>query len=209
MHIQLTNHTLPTVGHYDQTIKISLDHGPHLVRHFAVNGFELTALEQYYRSANQDHSAYPEANKLDWFVQDQVHEGIVLNHSFLLWRKGYEDSAAQQLQSWCEHWPVYHKVKQIKPKWGLDFSIESVSRTGTVFEILHFEHDFFEYERGVEMQLAYEQLFLAADWQDLAQSVYRRRSEWEHLGFFAQSKWKCEFFGVVPENFGQTIWHLL
>lgn len=197
------------MGYYDQTVKISLDHGPNLVKHFAVNGFELTTLEQHYRTANQDHSDYYEANKLDWFLQEQVCEGIVLNHSFLLWRKGYQDLAAEQLSNWCVQWPIYHKVLQIRPKWGLDFSVESVSSTGTVFEILHFEHDFFEYDRCIEMQLAYQQLFISADWQDLAQSVYRRRAEWEHLGFFEQSKWKCEFFGVVPENFGQTIWHLV
>lgn len=209
MHIQLTNNQLSTKAYYDQTINHSLDHGPHQIRLFAVNGFELCPLEQHYRLANQDVSDSPEALKVDWFRQDPVSEGIVLNHSFLLWRCGYQDLAAHQLDQWAQHWPIYHKVRQIKPKWGLDFSIESVSRTGTVFEILHFEHDFFEYPRCYEMQLAYQQLFVSADWLDLAQRVYRRRHEWEHLGFFAQSRWKCEFFGVVPENFGQTIWHLV
>lgn len=209
MNLSITENTAPQDGYYQAMISQSLDHGAHQVRLFAVNGFELCPLEQLYQQANHDRSAYHDANKLDWIVQPDEIENIVLSHSFVLWRRGYHNAAAAQLSNWCQTYPIYHRVLQIQPKWGLDFAIESISANGTIFEILHFEHDFFEYDRFVEMKLDYQDRFVNADWPHIAQAIYRRRNEWEHLGFFPQSQWKCEFFGIVPENFGQTIWHLL
>jgi hypothetical protein len=209
MKLQISNNNAPKNGYYDNMISWSIEHGVQQVKLFAVNGFELCPLEKLYQQANQDHSDYIDANKLDWITQTPEIENIVLSHSFVLWRKGYTAAAADQLGQWVKHWPIYHRVLQIKPKWGLDFAIESISVNGTIFEILHFEHDFFEYQQFLEMKLSYQDLFVNADWADMAQQVYRHRSQWQHLDFFPQSRWKCEFFGVVPEKFGNTIWHLL
>ena len=209
MKLSITDNHAPSDGYYSSMISQSQDHGPHQVRLFAVNGFELCPLERLYRRANRDHSDYDDANKLDWIVQDPQIENTVLSHSFVLWRCGYDSAAAEQLSNWTQTYPIYHRVLQIRPKWGLDFAMESISVNGTIFEILHFEHDFFDYQQYLDMKLDYQDRFIHADWPHLAQAVYRRRNEWQHLGFFPQSRWKCEFFGVVPENFGQTIWHLL
>lgn len=209
MNLKLSHNTVSTKAHYDQPITQDLTHGTDQVRLFAVNGFELCAMEKSYAWANHDRSAYLDSMKTDWFESEDHCEGCVLNHSFLLWRCGYSDEAAAQLDCWSQSWPIYHRVRQIRPKWGLDFSMEWVDRSGTVFEILHFEHDFFELSACQDMQQCYQQKFLTADWPDLARRVYANRSQWQDLSFFAQSRWKCEFFGVVPENFGQTVWHLV
>jgi hypothetical protein len=36
--------------------------------------------------------------------------------------------------------------------------------------------------------------------------MIRRKSEWHHLGFFEQSAWKTEFFGMEKERFKMVLW---
>jgi hypothetical protein len=209
MKLSLSTNQISPNGYYCDPIDYDITHGAAQVQLFSVNGFELCPLEKHYQQANKDYSDYDNATKLDWILQDPTVSGVVLNHSFLLWRKGYRHEAAKQLQQWAQQYPVYHRLLQIRPKWAVDFAIEYVDARGVMFEILHFEYDFFDYDQYEELKCRYESVFLNADWHDWAQRVYRKRHEWEHLEFFEQSKWKCLFFGIEPENFGQTIWHLV
>ena len=32
------------------------------------------------------------------------------------------------------------------------------------------------------------------------------KNQWHHLDFFAQSDWKCNFFGIQRERFKMVIW---
>ena len=47
---------------------------------------------------------------------------------------------------------------------------------------------------------------LSTDWNDVALKIWDRRDEWANLDFFAQSKWKTDYFNLEPEKFKDVIW---
>lgn len=118
---------------------------------FDQNGYDLTQLEQHYASSNEAdfaaHRKHIAALKKAWFVQDKIYvEGAVLNHSLLFERKAYAGPALEQLRHWSKELPLLHKIIAMRPKWGLDFSMDYVDREGNAFELLHWEWDSFDYD---------------------------------------------------------------
>lgn len=178
---------------------------------FDQNGYDLTDLEILYSQVNGGwHSIHRNkmhvALKQPWFTQDQTLEGPVLNHSLLFERKGYSGSALEQLKLWANENPLIWKVAKYRPKWGLDFSLDFVSRSGNVFEILHYEFDGFNYDEVQHRKEFLDKHLLSIDWQDAAESLLRNKDKWFYLDFFAQSLWKCTYFGVGPERFKMVAW---
>ena len=177
---------------------------------FDQNGYDLTVLEQHYAYANyvkpKKQREHRFAIKKDWYTQFNKIEGAVLNHSSLFERKGYEGRALTQLQQWAKNLPLVYKVISILPKWGLDFSMDYVDRQGNAFEVLHWEWDSFNYEVVQEVKLKIEPVLLNIDWDDAGQQILSMKDQWHHLDFFAQSDWKCRYFGIPQEQFKMVIW---
>lgn len=183
--------------------------GPEYVEIFDQNGYDLTTLECLYARANNAKVAahrYKQTLKVNWFEQSYKISGAVLNHSFLFERKGYADGAQTQLQEWCQQNPTLQKVLQYRPKWGLDFSMDYVDYNGNCFEILHWEYDGFDYNEIVSVKSYMEPILLGIDWEDAGKQLLKRKNEWHHLDFFAQSDWKCNYFGIMPERFKMVAW---
>lgn len=181
------------------------------VQLFDQNGYDLTPIEILYSEFNQgDHSVHRNtthvALKYDWFTQPVRTHGAVLNHALLFERKAYEGDALAQLQAWAVEMPLLYKVIRLRPKWGLDFSMDWADHAGNVFEILHYEFDSFDYAEITEVKRNLEHKFLNTDWEAAAQELLRRKSEWHHLGFFEQSDYKCAFFGLPSERFKMIAW---
>ena len=177
---------------------------------FDQNGYDLSKVEQFYCIANNfmfnDHRGFRQAIKHDWFTDSSDNEGAHLNHAVLFERKGFEGEAYEELLSWCKANPRFYKVLNIRPKWGLDFSVDYCDRDGNVFEVFHWEYDGFDL---VEMQWVknhVEPILNSIDWEDAARALLRRKSEWHHLDFFAQSDYKCKYFGIIPERFKMVAW---
>jgi hypothetical protein len=209
-YLDLTNHQFNPTGHWDQplaTTRIPLARDLAL---FDQNGYDLTDLEQHYAEANQTqahaHREHHHALKAPWFTQPDRVEGAVLNHSLLFERKGYTGEALQQLEHWAKVNPLIYKIIRIRPKWGLDFSMDYADRDGNVFEVLHWEYDGFEYDEVQSRKQQLEAKFAAIDWDDAAASILKQKNHWHHLDFFAQSDWKCNYFGIVKERFKMVIW---
>jgi hypothetical protein len=177
---------------------------------FDQNGYDLTDLEKHYAYSNwckpKKHREHRTALKQPWFAQDYTLEGAVLNHSLLFERKGYAGAALEELQHWARALPLINKVIAIRPKWGLDFSMDYVDRQGNAFEVLHWEWDSFDYEEIQAVKLKIEPVLKAIDWQDAAQNILAKKDSWHHLDFFAQSAWKCRYFGVPEERFKMVAW---
>jgi hypothetical protein len=177
---------------------------------FDQNGYDLTDLEKHYAYSNwskpKKHREHRMALKQPWFKQEHTVEGAVLNHSLLFERKGYAGAALEELQHWAKELPLLHKVIALRPKWGLDFSMDWVDSKGNAFEVLHWEWDSFNYEEIEAVRQTVEPILKAIDWQEAGQNILAKKEQWHHLDFFAQSDWKCSFFGIPKEHFKMVAW---
>ena len=209
-YLDLTDHQFNPISHWDRPLATNRTPQAQDLALFDQNGYDLTGLEQRYASANQScalaHRAHRHALKAPWFTQPERVEGAVLNHSLLFERKGYSGEALQQLKRWAKVNPLIYKIIRIRPKWGLDFSMDYADRDGNVFEVLHWEYDGFDYGEVEARKQQLESRFAAIDWDDAAASILKQKDQWHHLDFFAQSDWKCNYFGIVKERFKMVIW---
>lgn len=209
--VRLTNNQFNPNGYWDKPLgKLVFLPTAEDLALFDQNGYDLTELEKHYASSNcagpDSHRCHRTALKLPWFEQDYAIEGPVLNHSLLFERKAYTGPALEQLKMWARDLPLIHKLLAMRPKWGLDFSMDYVDRAGNSFEVLHWEWDSFNYDEVLKVKEYVELKLSAVDWNDAAQQILSRKEEWHSLDFFAQSDWKCNYFGIPKEQFKMVIW---
>ena len=210
--IRLTDNRLDVNGYWSKPIA-KLTYIPTIddIALFDQNGYDLTEIEKHFASSNMagpdSHRIHRTALKKPWFTQSHTIEGPHLNHSLLFERKGYQGQALEQLTHWAHDLPLLHKIIAMRPKWGLDFSMDYADRDGNAFELLHWEYDGFSYEEIQAIKEQVEPLLLSIDWHDAAEQLLKRKDEWHELDFFAQSDWKCNYFGIAKERFKMVIWN--
>ena len=192
--------------------------GNQCVNLFDQNGYDLCPLEQLYAEYNSErenltnHRGHMSLMK-KWIVQNKIQgkdklEGYVLNHSMILERKGYTGEALEQLKRIAKMNPLMMKLINIKPKWGIDLSIDYVSfDEDECFELFHYEWDTFDYQEILVAKNNIENLILKTNFDRAAQDLIRRKSEWIHLDFFPQSDWRCNYFKIPPERFKMVVWN--
>ena len=209
-YLDLTDNQLNPIGYWDQPLDRLCPPFACDLALFDQNGYDLTDLEQCFAAINltpvHAHREHRHALKAPWFTQPDRVEGAVLNHSLLFERKGYAGKALEQLERWAQINPLVYKIIKMRPKWGLDFSMDYADRAGNVFEVLHWEYDGFDFEEVAERKRQLEVKFAATDWDDAATRILKQKDQWHHLDFFAQSDWKCNYFGIVKERFKMVIW---
>jgi len=132
--IKLTNNTFDANGYWDKPVEKILYIPTHNdLDLFDQNGYDLTQLEKHYAYSNhakpKPHRDHIHALKWDWFTQDYKLEGAILNHSLLFERKAYAGKALAELAHWARDLPLIHKILALRPKWGLDFSMDYVDRS--------------------------------------------------------------------------------
>lgn len=208
--LTLTNNHFNPDGYWSKAIdKITYFPIPNDLDLFDQNGYDLTELEQHYAYANlsyADSHRYHRALKYSWFTQQQKTCHAVLNHGLLFERKGYSGQAKKQLELWADKNPLVYKLLTLRPKWGLDFSIDWVDTAGNAFEIFHWEYDGFDLNEIESYKLQTEEKFITIDWDDAGQKILEHKDQWHHLDFFEQSAWKCKYFGIVNERFKMVAW---
>ena len=209
--LKLTGNKLDTNGYWSNPVaKLTYIPTPEDIDLFDQNGYDLTEIEKHFASSNMagvdSHRCHRSAMKQEWFTQSTTVEGAHLNHSLLFERKAYSGAALEQLKHWAQELPLLHKIIAMRPKWGLDFSMDYVDRSGNAFELLHWEYDGFDYEEIQAVKATVEPVLLSIDWADAAKQLLNRKAEWHSLDFFAQSDWKCNYFGIVKERFKMVIW---
>lgn len=177
---------------------------------FDQNGYDLCMVERLYADNNNTQYAYHRTHRTairqNWFEQNYKKEGAVLNHAFLFERKGYNGRALDQLKEWSKDQPAYYRLINIKPKWGLDFSMDYYDHEGNTFEVLHWEYDGFDFNEINDMKLDVEDYLFEIDWDDAAKELLKCKDEWYHLDFFAQSDYKCNYFGIGSERWKMVVW---
>lgn len=208
--IQLSNSTFDSNGYWCNAISDkSLFHSELCVNLFDQNGYHLTPIEQAYADVN----GYPivvrrheTVIRKPWLTLNNVFTGAHINHSDLFERKGYDGDALDQLKLHVSANNLLWKIIKMKPKWGIDISIDYTDESGNVFEVFHYEWDSFEYEPIAQKKQEIENFVLSQDWDYHAKEVLRRRDEWFDLDFFGQSKWRTDFYNLSPEKFKHIIW---
>lgn len=209
--LTLTNNLLDPNGYWDKPIAklVYLPTADDLAL-FDQNGYDLTILEQHFAYGNyvkpKKHREHIRAVKQDWFTQECRLEGSVLNHSLLFERKAYSGEALAELKFWARTNPLVNKLIALRPKWGLDFSMDYVDRAGNAFEVLHWEYDGFDYEEVQVRKLQVQAKISCIDWDDAAQEILKHKDAWHHLDFFEQSHWKCDYFNIPRERFKMVAW---
>lgn len=192
----------------DATEDVQVLKDPNCVDLFDQNGYHLTKAEQAFLVRNGFDPVvrrHEDCLRHDWITWDK-RDGAHINHCDLFERKGFKSNALEQLIYVAqEHNPMLWKLVKMKPKWGIDISIDYVSEDA-VFEVFHYEWDSFNYEEIIKKKLEIEELVLKLDWDDVALELWDRKHEWINLDFFDQSKWRTDFFGLSPEKFKNVIW---
>ena len=195
------------------TLPIDLDDSIDLkstIDTFDQNGFDLTDLEILYaKKMDLDIKKVRHTHfvlKDDWFTAEPTDRGCHINHAVIFERKGFAGAAKEQMIELADKCPLIHKVLQIKPKWGLDFSVDYADSQGNVFEVLHWEWDTFDFEEIQQKKKQMDIFLLSQDWDKMAKQLLDRKEEWYKLGFFEQSDYKTKFFGIEKERFKMVIW---
>lgn len=208
--IVLTENHLDPNGFWSNPISENFIPTIHHLSLFDQNGYDLTELEKLFAEVNlsyiAEHRTHRTAIKQTWFEQNDTAEGPILNHSLLFERKGYIGEALEQLKLWAKNFPRIQQLIQLRPKWGLDFSMDYADHSGNCFEILHWEYDGFDYNEIAQVKRTVEPMLLSIDWADAADQLLRKKYEWHHLDFFAQSDYKCKYFGIIKERFKMVAW---
>ena len=151
MRLHLTDNKFDTNPFWTERIKSVFACPPkETVEMFDQNGYDLTKLEQLYAVANGANTTKHRNSehitlRQPWFTSDDTEYGPHINHAYMFERKGYSGDALAQLKTWAEYRPQFYKLIAMRPKWGLDFSIDYCDKDGNVFELLHWEFDGFEY----------------------------------------------------------------
>ena len=152
------------------------------------------------------YSVHP-ALRYPWFYPSGfITEGVHVNHCNLFERKGFSEDAYNQVKEWCDECPLFYKLLKLRPKWGLDFSLDYCDKDGNVFEVVHWEWDTFDYNEHIEKKEYYEEKFLKIDWNSGAKYLLANKDKWHSLNFVEQSKFKCEYFGIEKEQFKMVPW---
>tara|TARA_B000000609_G_scaffold157167_1_gene151083 strand:- start:1459 stop:2124 length:666 start_codon:yes stop_codon:yes gene_type:complete len=184
---------------------------PDMLDRFDQSGYDLCKLEQEYAKANlgsHDLMRYKACIKQDWFTSEQSHKGVHINHSDLYERKSYHGYALEQLCNWVPGNNLLWKMIKLKPKWGIDMSIDYVDNNGHVMELFHYEWDDTELDTVLEKKEIIESVVLNNDWEDIAKTKLQRKDEWQHLDFTGQSEWTTNFLGLPKERFKLVPWKI-
>ena len=165
-------------GYYTEpTLDVDILRDPKSVDLFDQNGYHLTKAEQAFLVPNgydPIERRHEDCLRQDWLIWDK-RDGAHINHSDIFERKGFADQALEQIEYIAsESNPMLFKLVKMKPKWGIDISIDYVS-PDAVFEVFHYEWDSFEYDAVLEKKEEIEQFVILKDWDDIAQILWNRR----------------------------------
>jgi len=152
--------------------------------HYEANGVELNREIQFHIAPVQE-----------WYRDtDQSEVNLVLDHCMLLTRYAFAGEARAQLIEVSKHRPILQKLLNIKPKWGIDFSLDFVTND-LVMEVIHIEQDFDSLDAAEDAKERLESIIDNTDWYEGAIKLWQRKDEWINLSSDDHSDYKAQFFG--------------
>lgn len=178
------------------------------LKYFDKDGFELTPVEAIFYQHNGiplGHHLRHTCSQIDWFKQDSVDRGAIVDHSMLLYRSGFEGDAREQVKEWAATHPVFIKLLHVKPKYGIDFDVDWIDEQGPV-ELFHLEWDHSDVIAVGAMKVKVEGWLMSMDWEDAARRLRAKKNEWQHLPAMDQNDWRARFFGFNRSESVLKIW---
>lgn len=169
--------------------------------HFDKDGYEVPALleRKYYQAQNivlDNEIQYHIAPAQEWYKDIESSEiGLVLDHCMLLTRHALAGDARDQLLAHIQHRPILNKLLAIRPKWGIDFSLDYVD-VDQVMEVIHIEQDFDDINVALAAKENLAKIIENTDWHQGAMQLLERKDEWVNLSSDDQSDYKAHFFGI-------------
>jgi len=170
------------------------------LRDFDKDGYEVPApLElAYYKSNNvimNTEIQYHIAPVQEWFTDTENSEhGLVLDHCMILTRYALAGEAREQLEEVAKNRPIVNKLLSIKPKYGIDFSLDYVTHD-VIMEVIHIEQDFTTLEEANAAKEKLEHIIDTTDWYQGVVDLQSKKHEWENLSSDDHSDYKAQFFG--------------
>jgi hypothetical protein len=170
------------------------------LRDFDKDGYEVPApLElAYYHTNNvimNTKIQYHIAPVQEWFTDTENSEhGLVLDHCMILTRYALAGEAREQLEEVAKNRPIVNKLLSIKPKYGIDFSLDYVTHD-VIMEVIHIEQDFTTLEEANAAKERLEHIIDTTDWYQGVIDLQSRKHEWENLSSDDHSDYKAQFFG--------------
>jgi hypothetical protein len=130
-----------------------------------------------------------------WYIDETLSEkGLVLDHCMLLTRWAFNGAARQQLEEVSKTRPILNKLLGIRPKWGIDFSLDWIDHD-ICMEVIHIEQDFYTIEQALDAKQRLEHIIETTDWYQGAQDLIRRKNKWQDLSSDDHSDYKAQYFG--------------
>ena len=169
------------------------------MQYFDKDGYELNKLEQLYYERNKvnvsEKHLYHTANHVWWIIAEEDRKtGPVLDHSLINTRWAYAGEAREQIIDHLPNNPLLKKLLDIKPKYGIDFSLDWIDED-SCFELFHIELDRFNIDDIRIYKDKAERIILETDWESAGLQVKSRKAEWSSLSSDDQSDWKARYFG--------------
>lgn len=213
--LELTNHQFCEVGYYSEPIPWHDPEPPSekYFKWFDQEGYDLSNIEILFAIENgfdiRLHRKNETLSKI-WYTQDKTLEGAVLNHGLLFERKGFQGKALDQILKWSEENPLFWSLIQMRPKWGIDLSIDYYSplvcNNREVFECFHYEWDSFRLDESKEMKSIIENLVSKTNFNEMGLKLLNLKKEWYPLDYFARSEFRSNFYKIPLERFKMVPW---
>lgn len=169
---------------------------------FDKDGFGLTEFEsRYYRTAGfvcdkiSDHTTCfePLSIKLD-------NPRVRVDHAYVCSRVGFTGSAQKQIHKLIKQYnmPELIKAIQIRPKIGVDISLEYMLDDEQILDLFHYEYDFItgpidEAEAKIDSLRA---TIETTDWNQFAQTLISNHNQWIDMTGDDQNDYRAKLLGL-------------
>lgn len=174
-----------------------------------INGFNVSSLEQLYLNQNEiqlfpNEDTYFELNQnytypvhQPWLYLESPQQSLYINKSLINTRYIVTQRARYQLAKTVIHNPEILRLINLKPLWGIEFSIDWIDVANqATYELLSINKVYPASDRLEYSLKILHQHLENINWDIEARELVGRYDEWKNLDLDQQNIYKQEYFGI-------------